>query len=269
VTVDALVARAEVLKLARVLGTEPDRLAYLEAAPPAALAELRQQVTDLLFDGESSGLRRIADAGRIVPVPVMASIGEHAFGPLLCARLTGLLDPDRAAAVGRRLPAPFLAAVAAELDPRRASDVIGRMPLETTVAVARILTQEGEWVAMGRFVAFLDGAALAACVEVMDDAALLRTAYVLEGKDRLDDLIGLLPDERLAAVIDVTAEEELWPETLDLLAHLGDAQLDRLGRLSADGDPAAYAGLAAVAREHGAEAVLDRARAHGLRIPPA
>jgi hypothetical protein len=269
VSVDGLVARAEVLKLARVLGRDPAELAYLEDAPAEALAQLRMQVTDLLFDGESGGLRRIADAGRIVPVPVMASIGEKAFGPLLCARLTGLLDPGRAAAVGQRLPAPFLAAVAAELDPRRASEVIRRMPLETTVAVARLLMQAGEWVAMGRFVGFLDQDALAACVELMDDVALLRTAYVLEGKQRLDQLIGLLPDERLADVVDVTAREALWQETLDLLAHLGDAQLDRLARLSADRDPSAYAGLAEAAREHGAEDVLERARAHGLPIPPA
>ena len=261
-----LVARAEVLKLARLLGLPAERLEYLLACAPEDLATLRMQATDVLFDGDRHRLRRIADAGKVVPVPVMATIGEKAFGALLCARLTGLLDPDRAAAVGRRLPAPFLADVATELDPRRAREVIGRMPLELLTAVARILAQRGETVPMGRFVAFLPDATLAACTAVIDDASLLRTAFVLEGKDRLDHVIALVGDERLAQMLDVVADQELWVEALDLLAHLGDAQLDRLAGLAAGRDATPFAGLVAAADRHGVQDVLARARAHGLEI---
>jgi hypothetical protein len=261
-----LVARAEVLKLARLLGLPAARLDYLRSCAPEDLAALRMRVTDVLFDGDRHRLRRIAEAGRVVPIALMATIGQKAFGPLLCARLTGLLDPERAVAVGQRLPAAFLADVAAELDPRRATAVIVGMPVELLTAVAPILAERGETVAMGRFVAFLPDAMLAACTAQIDDASLLRTAFVLEGKDRLDHVIALLPDERLARMLDVVAEQELWVEALDLLAHLGEVQLDRLGGLADGRDPAPYAGLVAAAQEHGVPEVVSRARAHGLAL---
>lgn len=265
-TVPALAARAEALKLARLLGEPPAKLDYLEAADAADLAALREQVTDVLFEADRHRLKRIADAGRIVPVPVMATIGERAFGPLLCARLTGLLEPDRAAAVGRRLPPPFLARVAAELDPRRATAVITRMPVEQQAEVAALMAANGEAVAMGRFVAHLSDEALAACIDAIDEATLLRTGFVLEGKERLDQIVDLLPDERVVRLVDAVAAEGLWEEALDLLDHLGDAQLQRLGRLVAGRDTAPFAGLADVAAAHGAEAVLDRARSLGIPV---
>jgi len=266
VSVEGLVARAEVLKLARLLGLAAQRLDYLLACAPEDLAALRMQVTDRLFEGDRARLSRIADAGRVVPLQLMATIGMKAFGPLLCARLTGLLEPDRASAVGQRLPAAFLAEVAAELDPRRATEVITRMPLELLTATAGLMARNGETVAMGRFVAFLPDDALVACTASIDDASLLRTAFVLEGKDRLDHVIGLLPDDRLARLLGVVAEQELWVEALDLLAHLGDAQLDRLADLAAGRAPEPFAGLVAAAEQHGVTDVLDRARAHGLEL---
>lgn len=266
-SLDRLVARAEVLKLARLLGLPPRRLDYLEVAAAADLAAVRVQVTDALFDNEAHRLRRIADAGRVVPIGVMATIGEKAFGPLLCARLTGLLDPDRAAQVGARLPSAFLAEVAAELDPRRARAVITRMPAETIATVAGLMAAAGEDVAMGRFVGFLEDDVLAACIAAIDDASLLRTGFVLEGKERLDTMIALVPDERLARVPDTIVAENLWVEALDLLAHLGDEQLQRLVRLTDGRDSAPFSGLAQAAAEHGVEDVLERARAHGLAVP--
>jgi hypothetical protein len=267
VSVDRLVARAEVLKLARLLNVPPEELDYLAGCTAADLATVREQVTDALFDGDRHRLRRIADAGRIVPLPVMAAIGEKAFGPLLCARLTGLLEPGRAAAVGSRLPAPFLADVACELDPRRATEVITRMPAELLTTVARILGERGEAVPMGRFVGFLDDDVLVACTSQIGDAELLRTAFVLEGKDRLDRVIELLPDSRLARVLDVLPQTGLWVEALDLLAHLGDDQLARLAGLTDGRDPAPYAPLRREAERYGAGDVVTRARSHGIPVP--
>jgi hypothetical protein len=266
-SVSTLVARAEVLKLARLLQLPPARLSYLEGAAPEDLAAVRMQVTDVLFDGDRRSLSRIADAGKVVPIGVMATIGQRAFGPLLCARLSGLLEPDRAAQVASRLPVAFLADVAAELDPRRASDVIGRMPLDLLMDAAGLMAERGETVAMGRFVAYLPDEVLVACTSAIDDASLLRTAFVLEGKERLDHVIALLPDERLARMLGVVAADELWIEALDLLAHLGDEQLDRLAELAGDVDPERFEGLAGAASSLGVEDVLARAREHGLALP--
>lgn len=230
-----LAARAEVLKLADLLGTDPAGLDYLAGAPPEDLAALREQVTDVLFDGDRPTLKRLADAAAFLPVALLATMAEKAIGPLLCGRLTGMIDTDRAIAVAARLPTEFLAQVATETDPRRAATIIAGLPGEQVSDVGAVLVDRGEYVAMGRFAGYVSDEALAASIATIGDADLIRVAFVLEGKDRLDALIALLPDERLAEVVLVADEQELWPEALDLLAHLGPEQLDRVARLAGPG----------------------------------
>ena len=81
-------------------------------------------MTETLYDADGGSLGRLAAASRLLPAGLTATIGQRAFGPLLSARLAGLLDPDRAVDVAAKLPPPFLADVAIELDPRRASELI-------------------------------------------------------------------------------------------------------------------------------------------------
>ncbi len=257
---ERLVAHAEVLKLARLLGRDPGSLQYLCGAAPADLARLRQQVTDVLYEGDRQALKRIADAGKVLPVGLVATIGEKVFGATLCARLSGVLEPDRALQVAVRMPPAFLARIAAEMDPRRAIAVISRIPPELAEQAAAVMAAEGETVAMGRFVAHLDDQALRRCIAVVGDAQLLRTAFVLERKDRIDRLVGMLPDERLSKIMETAEREQLWVEALDLIAHIGDGQLDRLMRLS--GDRSLPQGLDEAAAEHRAQDVLERAAAH-------
>ena len=58
------------------------------------------------------------------------------------------------------------------------------------VAVAKELLARDEYVTMGRFVSYLTPETLRAAIpEIPDDAALLLVAFVIEGKDKLDDLI--------------------------------------------------------------------------------
>jgi hypothetical protein len=229
---DRLVARAETMKLAQLLGVDAAELEYLHPCAPDDLAELRMRATDVLFDGDAAGLQRAADASALLPIGLMATIAEKAMGPVLCGRLSGLLPPERAVQVAARLTPAFLAEVAGETDPRRAIAVISRIPPEQAVGVARILGQQRSYVAMGRFVAYLDDAALKACIPELDDEALILTAYTLEGKERLDRVIELVPDERIKAVPATADARGLWPEVVDLLAHLGPEQRARLTRLS-------------------------------------
>lgn len=234
-SLDQLVARAETRKIARLLGVAVDEVAYLEACAPEDLATLRMQMTDDLFEGEGAALRRAADASKLLPIPLLSTIAQKAMGPMLCGRLSGLLAPDRAAAVAERLPVEFLAEVAGETDPRRAVAVISRIPASQASGVARVLGREREYVAMGRFVAYLGDAALTACINELDDEALVETAYTMEGKDRLDRVIRLASDERLATVPATVERLGLWPEIVDLIAHLGPEQRERLIRLGGAG----------------------------------
>ena len=80
----SLEARAEVLKLARLLDRDPEDLGYLGAADAEDLAALREQVTDALFDGDRDALGRIAEAGKVVPVGFMATARTR-FSPRCCS----------------------------------------------------------------------------------------------------------------------------------------------------------------------------------------
>jgi hypothetical protein len=223
---EALQAHAEVLKLARMLQREPESLTYLESLPAEDVRALRERVTEALFDAHSGSLRRLAAASRLLPVGLSASMGESVFGPLLSARLTGLLDPGRAAEMASKLPAPFLADVAVEMDPRRASDLIARIPADQIAQITTELMARGEYVTMGRFVGHLSTEAIEGALAAMDDRSLLGVVFVLEDKDGLPDLVALLPANRVAGVIQAAADNDLWVEALDLLDHLTPQQRD-------------------------------------------
>ncbi len=189
---------AEILKLARLLGCDPERLSYLSQMPLKDVRTLRDQVTETLFAAHEAVLRRLAAASRVLPIGLVASLAEHTLGPMVAARVAGLLDPERADQVGARLPTPFVADIAIELDPRRASDVIARSPPERIFEITGELARRGEHVTMGRFVGHLDDDALASALRALGDEDVLRTLAVLEEPLDLGRLERLTDDERLA-----------------------------------------------------------------------
>lgn len=193
--------RAEVMKLARLLGRQPTEFAYLERVAAADVRRLRDGVTELLYDADAGVLGRMAAAGRVLPTSLVASLAQRAFGPLLSARIAGRLDLDRAVDVAGKLPPDFLADVAGELDPRRATELIANLAPELIGDVSRELVRREDYVTMGRFVAHLSPDALAAALHQIDDAALLQVALVTEDSERLDGLEATLSDPHLQARI--------------------------------------------------------------------
>jgi hypothetical protein len=246
-----LAARAEILKLARLLRLDPEQLEYLEDVPADDVRVLREQVTDVLFTDHSHALGRLAAASKLLPVRVVATIGEKAFGPVLSARIAGRLDPARAVEMADALPIEFLADVAAELDPRRASEVISRIPAARIGAVTAELVRRREYVTMGRFVGHLGDEALGAALGEMSDADILHVGFVLESKSTLEHLIELLPAQRLEALVDAAAADDLWPETLDLLSHLSDGRRAELAQTVSGRQDGVLEAIVATAVEYG------------------
>lgn len=189
--------QAEILKLARLLELDPAKLSYLKRTPPGELRSFRGQVTERLFAAHEAAFRRLAAASRILPVSLVASLAQHAFGPILSARLAGLLEPDRADQVGASLPTPFIADIAIELDPRRASHVIARIPPQRIFEITTELARRREYVTMGRFVGQLTDAALASALEALDDEALVQTLFVMEDPLDMDRLARVTDRERI------------------------------------------------------------------------
>jgi hypothetical protein len=212
---------AETAKLARVLGLAgPEPLAYLRRVPADELRDYREAVTGLLFEQDAELLRRAADAARLLPPRVIARIAERALGPMLCARVTGLLEPQLAAEVSRYLSIEFLAQLAAELDPRRCADVVVSTPGQRVLEIALAMARRGEHVAMGRFVAHLDGTTLAACVRQLTDEDLLRVSFVLEGKGRIAEIAAFAGPERICRMLGHADAMGLAEEARDLIEHL-------------------------------------------------
>jgi hypothetical protein len=220
--------RSEIAKLARLLHVEEDSLDYLGGVPAKELREYRERVVDLLYDDDREQLSRAAEASRLLPAGTLAKIGERALGPLICAHLSGLLDPQRAAEIAQHFPTEFLVELAAEMDPRRAVAVIAATPPQTVVKIAVAMAHGGEHVAMGRFVAHLDDATLTEAIERLSDEDLLQVAFVLEGErahERMFDLAGV---ERMRPMLGGAKGAGLEEEAAHLRDNLSAAQRKKL-----------------------------------------
>ena len=183
-------ADAEIRKLARVLGVPPERFGYLRTVPPADLRRLREQVTNTLFDAQLGVLERMAAASRLLPSPLLAKLAVKAFGPLLSARIAGLVDSGRGVEVAKRLPPPFLADVAAELDPRRAAGIIAGLPTPLVAAVATELARRADWITIARFVDHLPEQAIAVSMKAVPEQALPQVTALLDDPSRAAYLTG-------------------------------------------------------------------------------
>lgn len=242
--------QAETTRLARLLQVPEDQLGYLLPLGSEALRELRERVNATLFDETRSMFQRVAAASKLLPVAAIAKIGEKVFGPLLCARVAGMLAPERALEVALRLPDLFLADVSVQLDPRSAREVIGHMPADRVAAVAAILLQRRDYVTMGRFVDYLSRETIRSVLgSIRDDAALLHLAFYVENKARLNDIAGLLSTERLRRIVAVAESSNLWAEALALISHIeGDLQR-RLGDIAAEHDETVLTRMLGIAQE--------------------
>jgi hypothetical protein len=260
-----LLTRAELVKLSRVLGTNEAALGFLAQREHLELRQLADRVSAALFDEHRRALQRLADASRLLPASLVAKMSELVFGPVLSARVAGLMPPERAVEVAGKLRTRFLADVTIQLDPRSASEVLARIPAKTIVEVAQLLLQRGEYVTMGRFVDGLPDAAIRAVVEnVRDDAALVRIASYVERRERLIELIEMIPPDRLQRSIATVADgpEDLQVSGLVMMSRLSDRQQGRVGDIAIALGPEAVRKLVAAAGRLGASDVLRNVLRH-------
>lgn len=241
-----LAQQAELLKLARLLRTTPERLGFLAKLDVMALRALRAHVTATLFDADRDLFQRLAAASKLLPAAVTALIAEKALGPLLCARIAGLLPAQRAADIATRLDDRFLADVCIELDPRQVRALIADVPVNRVVAVALELARRREYITMARFVDCLPQPALRGIIEALrDDTVLLRIGFFVEDPAALGAVIDLLPATRLRNMIVAALDDDaaLWAEALALINAIPAEQRRRVASIAAALDDAHLAHL--------------------------
>lgn len=253
-----LLTRSERVKLSRTLGATPDAIAFLAPLGYQELRELGERVSALLHDEHRPALQKLADAARLLPATLVAKMSEMVFGPMLSARISGLMAPERAIEVAGRLHTTFLADVCVNMDPRSASELLWRMPAKIVVEVARLLLKRGEYLTMARFVDALSEESIRAVAQITDDEALLRIGACVERPARLEELILLLPPQRLKAVVARTATgpADIQAAGLTLMSQLGPKLQARIGEIAIGlGADTLNALLSASQREHAGEVI--------------
>ncbi|WP_433602655.1 hypothetical protein ACQPXH_13365 [Nocardia sp. CA-135953] len=213
---------AQLLKLARTLGVPVEQLAYLGDVSDADLRAFRRQVTDLFVAGQEAGLRRVAQASKVIPTAITAKMVARSRGALLAARMSGVLDPSHAVDVAKRLPVDFLADISALLDPRHAAAINGALPEATIVAVGKELAAREDWITLGELVASISDTSARATEAALDGTALVRSAFLVDDAAQLERFVDLASQDKLVEMLWATAECDLWAEfraTLDVLSE--------------------------------------------------
>lgn len=220
--------QGELVRIARLLRTDVDRLAAVAELPAETLRGFRQQVTERLFDADRSQVEGIAAATTLLPGAVAARIAQAIFPASLAARVAGLLDRDRAADLAGRLSPAYLAELAPHLDPREAGGLLAGLPEEVIVAATQHLGEAQDYLAMADLVASMPLSTVARAIEVLDDVTLLRIGLCLPDPALLAQIVEVLSDERLDSLLRAASEEDAWPALLRALPHLSDEARSRL-----------------------------------------
>lgn len=186
----------QLTKLARTLGVSEQRIAYLAEVPPADLNRFRGQVADRIYAEHAAGIARITLAARIIPPSIAVRLILRNGSPLLTARLAAATEHGRAVEIARRLPADFLADVAAHLDATQAGRLVSALPPSTVCAVVARLAAAADWVTLGTLVPALPPPLLRAVVGELDGVAILRCAAMTDSPEHA---------AALAAALDATA----------------------------------------------------------------
>ena len=266
-----LALKAEHLKLARLLGCPQQAVAGLDGLDVAALRRLRGACTSMLFDGDRGSLQRIVSVARMMPAALNALIAEKAMGPVLGSRVAGMLPPKDAVEIARRVPLDFNVEVTLLLDPRSAAPMLRVMPLDLVVAVTKEMVKRREYIVMARFVDALTDEQIRACMAAMDDEAMLQSGFFVESPQRLEEVVELMSDERMRAVVGQAArpDRDLGGPVMALMSGVG-PRLQRRMIEAALLHPDAHVGehLVATAREHDLLPLLQ-ARASDLSEPAA
>lgn len=249
-----LATRAELDKLGRTLDLDPAALGFLADVPAEQLRGLRVAVYELLFADDRVLFARLAWLACRLPAGMGAALGQRVLGPMLTARVAAEMPARRAAEIGVRMPIPFWADVCVHLDPRRTRDLIRQLPPQLVVDVARELVERRDFMTMSRFVDFLPDTTAQAVVEAIEDeGALLRVAFYMGSKNRIDHLFRMLPRERLQALLLQVEDEsrDLLPSFLSLLIHVSYGLKRELGDLAAAQGHAVLAGYVRATQEQG------------------
>ena len=223
-----LASRIEVTKLATELRAEESDLQFLVGRTPEELRRLRGHVAEALFTRHEDRVLRLASVSKLLPVPITAKIAELALGPMLSARVAGVLDGRDAAKLASHLDPKFLTEVSVSLDPKRVAPIVTALPDDLVVDVGRRLLAKGEHLALARFVSVVDVRLALAVVESGTAEDLLKVALYTDDTGSLDAIVKHVPDEMLADILRAADATHSWDAAVNLVTSLSHESLARI-----------------------------------------
>lgn len=231
----SLAARAEVIKLARELASEPETLDFLREAPADDLREFRQRLTHELDTPHRPMFRKLAQASKLLPNAITVKIAMKYFGPMLCGMVASELTADRAAALMNHIPVEFLADATQYVDPVAAESIIRGLDTEKMVPTMRELLRRKEYVTLARFLGAVTDEQLLSVVPLVETGEdLLMTGFYAEVNDRFETVVSELPEERIKSIVRAAVDLDRFAEALTLMQHLTEPTRARVANAAAE-----------------------------------
>ena len=246
---------AELEKLARMLDIPADKMdPLLLDLPFAQLREIRRAISERTFQLDETPFRRLARLANLIPTWLLLWLAQARFGALISARVASLMSARRAARAAERMPPEFLADVAIKLDPRYARDILVQISSAQIVAVVHVMIQREEFMTMGRFVDYLADDTIQAVIDSFEDEEpLVRIAYYMESKNRLDHVVRMMPLERLrrAILMVLEPERDLMLQLMSLVFHVSYGLQQELAELAAEQEEGVLNEIVRATQQHG------------------
>jgi hypothetical protein len=196
-----LMRRAQITILARLLGTSPDTLASLEHLEATEIAELRQRISDELFDELAPIFARVSKVAPLVPDALAAKMALKILPPEVAGRGGGAVGLDhlhRAPALIQAMTPEYLADAAPYIDPRVIPAVVPSIDGALLIPAARELLRRRDYVTASMFVEHATpGIAKDLEPGLDDDEGIIATAALVMSDQRIDEVLQAIPAERL------------------------------------------------------------------------
>lgn len=228
---------AECQRLAHTLACEPAALDFLDALDGADLRQLRLASKECLARAQRPLLTRAIQASRLLPATLIASIGEHSLGPLLCAHFSDCMSLPHLLSICRHLSPRFMAEVGLHLEIDKICEMAQAMPPATIRGITREILVRGEYILLGEVLDRLPPSALRHVArEFTAGEPYLRTMFYVESAARRQEIVELLPEgvllDSMRAV--ARAPEALLPQALSLTLEVSPAWQRRMMRYALD-----------------------------------
>lgn len=250
-----LATRAELVKLARALGTDPDEVQFAAELPHTTIRLVRERAVAMLYDEHKAAFRRVAMITRLLPTALNVRITLRAFPPLLAARVAGEMPPEKAAELANRMPVEYLAEASGHLDPRRAPALVHRVRSDRVLAVIMALIEQGDFITLGRLLDAATEPIIHDVAATVPTEALLQIGFYAESDTHLTRAVALLPRARLRAIVRdaLSGPAELRSAGLALIGRLTDDDLrGQLAEYAAEADDETLTALLHTAIDDGA-----------------